>query len=88
MASVLTKDKKTGDFVLVPRKEYEELLGLKKILKNKLSEIKNVDIDHRIAEALADVKTGRVYGPFNSAKEFIKSLHGKEKKKAISKQKK
>ncbi|MEK7629575.1 MAG: hypothetical protein AAB394_03615 [Patescibacteria group bacterium] len=43
MASVLTKDQKNSDFVLVPRKEYRELLDLKKILKSKLGEIKNTD---------------------------------------------
>lgn len=38
-------------------------------------------VDRQIAEALADVKAGRIYGPFSSAKELIRSLHGEEKKK-------
>jgi len=30
---------------------------------------------HGIAEGLEDVKKGRVYGPFNSAEELLRSLH-------------
>ncbi len=37
-------------------------------------------VDRQIAEALADVKAGRVYGPFSSAKELVKSLHSRAKK--------
>ena len=44
MASVLIKDKKVSDFVLVPRQEYRELLDLKKTFKSKLSEIRNTDV--------------------------------------------
>ncbi len=44
MASVLIKDKKVSDFVLVPRQEYKELLDLKKTFKSKLGEIRNTDI--------------------------------------------
>ncbi len=32
-------------------------------------------IDKRLAEALADVKAGRTYGPFETAEELIESLH-------------
>lgn len=32
-------------------------------------------VEKRLAEALADVKAGRVYGPFASAKETVRSLH-------------
>ena len=44
MASVLIKDKKVSDFVLVPRQEYRELLEMKKTFKSKLSEIRNTDV--------------------------------------------
>ena len=40
---VLVKDKKTSDFVLVPRQEYKKLLDLKKTFKSKLGEIKDTD---------------------------------------------
>lgn len=38
--------------------------------------IDKVDVDKRLAEAEADVKAGRVHGPFASVKAMMKSLHG------------
>ncbi|MBI2052592.1 MAG: hypothetical protein HYT38_02900 [Candidatus Sungbacteria bacterium] len=43
MASILVKDKKASDFILVPRREYEKLLDLRKTLKSKLGEIKDTN---------------------------------------------
>ncbi len=37
-------------------------------------------IEKRLAEGLEDIKKGRVYGPFSSAKEMIRSLHREAKK--------
>jgi AbrB family looped-hinge helix DNA binding protein len=37
-------------------------------------------VDREIALALEDVRKGRVYGPFSSAKELIQSLHREAKK--------
>jgi hypothetical protein len=37
-------------------------------------------VDAQLAEALADVKAGRVHGPFSTQKEFIASLHKEAKK--------
>jgi len=37
-------------------------------------------VDAQLAESLADVKAGRVHGPFPTHKEFIASLHREEKK--------
>jgi bifunctional DNA-binding transcriptional regulator/antitoxin component of YhaV-PrlF toxin-antitoxin module len=37
-------------------------------------------VDAQLAEGLADVKAGRVRGPFSTHKEFIASLHKEEKK--------
>ncbi len=37
-------------------------------------------IEKRLAEGLEDIKKGRVYGPFSSAKETIRSLHREAKK--------
>ncbi len=37
-------------------------------------------IDREIAEGLDDIKSGRTFGPFHSAKDLIASLHGKTKK--------
>lgn len=40
-------------------------------------------IEKRLAEGLDDIKKGRVYGSFDSAKELVRSLHaGKKSKKA------
>jgi len=37
-------------------------------------------IDARLAEGLADLKAGRVHGPFATHKEFIASLHAEARK--------
>ena len=37
-------------------------------------------VDRELALALEDVRKGRVYGPFSSAKEVILSLHREAKK--------
>ena len=37
-------------------------------------------IEKRLAEGLEDLKKGRVYGPFTSAKELVRSLHREAKK--------
>ena len=36
--------------------------------------------DRGIADSLEDLKEGRVYGPFTSAKELVRSLHRNAKK--------
>jgi bifunctional DNA-binding transcriptional regulator/antitoxin component of YhaV-PrlF toxin-antitoxin module len=44
-------------------------------------------IDAQLAEGLADIKAGRVYGPFDTHEEMMKSLrsHGKKAKAKTSK---
>ena len=37
-------------------------------------------VDAQLAEGLADVKAGRVHGPFSTHKEFIASLHKEAQK--------
>jgi bifunctional DNA-binding transcriptional regulator/antitoxin component of YhaV-PrlF toxin-antitoxin module len=37
-------------------------------------------VDAQLAEGLADVKAGRVHGPFSNHKEFITSLHKEARK--------
>ena len=41
-------------------------------------------IDRELALALEDIKKGRVYGPFRSVKEMLRSLHGGRKAKTAS----
>ena len=42
-------------------------------------------VDAQLAEGLADIKAGRVHGPFSTHKEFIASLHKEARK--LSRQK-
>ena len=51
-----------------------------KIEKGKITLMPKNLVDRHIAEALKDVEAKRVYGPFDSAKELIKSLREKTKK--------
>ena len=37
-------------------------------------------VDAQLAEGLADIKAGRVHGPFSTHKEFIASLHKEARK--------
>ncbi len=41
-------------------------------------------VDRELALALEDVKKGRVYGPFRSAREAVRSLRGHRKRSAAS----
>ncbi|MDO8664418.1 MAG: hypothetical protein Q7K44_02625 [Candidatus Liptonbacteria bacterium] len=54
------------ELVLIPRREYEELLILKSKKKSKIN--KNLE------EALEDVKYGRLIGPFTSVKEGLRAV--------------
>jgi bifunctional DNA-binding transcriptional regulator/antitoxin component of YhaV-PrlF toxin-antitoxin module len=37
-------------------------------------------VDAQLAEGLADIKAGRIHGPFSTHKEFIASLHREARK--------
>jgi AbrB family looped-hinge helix DNA binding protein len=41
-------------------------------------------VDRELALALEDVKKGRVYGPFRSAREAVRSLRGRRKRSVSS----
>ena len=58
---------KKGDLVLVPRKEYEELLRTSKRKKS-------TKLDRDLDGAIAEVRQGKAIGPFHSVKELKKSL--------------
>ena len=58
---------KKGDLVVVPRKEYEEFLRLKK-------QRAFLKLDKDLQEALRQVARGEILGPFRSAKELKKAL--------------
>jgi len=42
--------------------------------------LRSCDVEQRLAEGLEDVKKGRVYGPFSSAKALVRSLHQESRK--------
>jgi hypothetical protein len=54
---------KTGDFVIVPRKEYEVLLRSR--------------LDEDLARAMLEVRQGKVIGPFDNVKDLMKSLNSR-----------
>ena len=57
-----------------------------KVEKGKITLTPKSIVDRGIAEGLEDIKRGRVYGPFDSAEEMLRSLHregGKPGKKTI-----
>jgi len=52
----------------------------KKITLTPKAVVDRAFLEKRLAEGLEDLKKGRVYGPFSSAKEAIRSLHREAKK--------
>jgi len=45
-------------------------------------------LEKRLAESFEDVRKGRTYGPFSSAKELIADLHRRTKKRAPQRERK
>ncbi|TSC72068.1 MAG: hypothetical protein G01um101470_424 [Parcubacteria group bacterium Gr01-1014_70] len=84
------KIKKGEDLVVIPRKEYEGLLRVKKksaplaLQRSKLFRMPKKhekfynELDKRLAIALREVKEGKVTGPFATADEAIRFLHSRE----------
>jgi AbrB family looped-hinge helix DNA binding protein len=69
--------------IIIPKKIYDEL----KLSSGDYLEVEVEDdrlvltpkelVEKRLAEALSDVKKGRVRGPFNSARQMTRSLRAK-----------
>lgn len=51
-----------------------------KVEKGKITLTPKATVDRELSLSLADVKEGRVHGPFNSVDEMLKSLHRKSDK--------
>ena len=51
-----------------------------KVEQGKITFTPKTLVDRHIAESMADYKAGRYYGPFDSHKDFIASLHKEMKK--------
>ena len=64
---------KQGDLVLVPKKEYEELLGWRRAVKSSKKK-KQTALDRSLAIALQEVREGKLSGPFDTVKDLMKSL--------------
>lgn len=60
---------KGEELVVIPRKEYEEVLRILKKEKRTRTQL-----DRDLEKALEDVKAGRLFGPFKTVKEFKKSI--------------
>ncbi len=60
-----------GDLILIPRTRYEELLRISK---------RYIELDHNVEASFIEAKQGKIIGPFDSAKELLKSLRKKSKK--------
>jgi|GEM_PF-3978021 hypothetical protein len=70
-------------FVVLPVREYQRLLQYADVdmtRHRRFSTVpKHPEITARLDEALADVRSGRVYGPFRSAQAMIRSLRGRRR---------
>jgi len=64
-----------GDLVVIPRKEYEELLKARKIKEF------YAELDRDLDIAINDYKAGRAYGPFTSVEESRRFLKSRRKRK-------
>ena len=58
-----------------------------KVEAGKITLTPKATIDRELLLSLADVKAGRVYGPFNSVEDMLRSLHRKAGKKTRAKKK-
>lgn len=64
----ITKGK---ELIIVPKKDWERIC---KIAKRKTSQAK---LEKGLEEALEEVRTGKIIGPFNTAEDLIRSLRKK-----------
>jgi RNase P protein component len=59
---------KKGDLVVIPRKQYEKFLHATEELQM------FTELGKDLRKSLREAKTGKIFGPFSSAKELEKSL--------------
>ncbi len=80
MGKVITIPKeiaKKGELILIPRKEYEKLLSIFKIIPRDQLWFWTKEWQKREKETEEDIKAGRIFGPFSSGRKLIKSLKSK-----------
>lgn len=58
------------ELVIIPRRDYEQLISdsSKEVVK------RDPKVDRELAISLAEVKAGKIVGPFDTVKEFMDSL--------------
>ena len=64
-----------GDLVVIPRKEYEELLHARKIKEF------YAQLDKDLDTAIKEYRAGKAYGPFTSVEESRRFLEARKTKK-------
>lgn len=62
---------KKGELVIIPRSEYEELLRVSKMQSA---------LDKGLEQSLKEAQKGKVVGPFDNARDLMKSLSAKSTK--------
>ena len=85
MTATLTIPRKLaeeGDLVILPRREYVAFEKWRKTMtiKNEDAWFWTPEWQKKEAEATDDIKKGRVYGPFKTAKELMASLKSSPKR--------
>lgn len=65
IATIKKSITKGEELIIMPRKEYEDLIFSKREKNN---------LDNELLEALKEIKQGKLIGPFSSVKELKKSL--------------
>ena len=68
---------KVGDFVKATTRRSDVLLRPTRVVSEEIFE---QELHRRLAEGFADVKAGRVYGPFDNSADLERSLRAKIKK--------
>ena len=68
---------KEKDLILVPRRKYEELLHIVKLMPKNQQWFWTKEWQEKEREAEKDIGAGRVNGPFTSGKALVKSLKSK-----------
>lgn len=66
---------KKDDLVIIPRKEYEELL---RAAAEKKKRAHATQLDKDLDESIAEYRAGKYFGPFDNARDLMKSLKSKK----------
>lgn len=67
-----------GELVVIPRHDYDQLLArharIRSVKVARSIKREPSDLDKRLAKSLAEVKQGKVYGPFDNVVDLMSSL--------------